>query len=254
MNASPFDLSTKSALVTGASSGMGEETAKALAAAGARVAIVGRNEERLERVRSEIEAAGGEVTAIVRDVTGDGAPESIVEEAAKAMGGIDVLANIAGVMELGPLVESSGESLDRQYAANVRAPFLITQAALPQLRKSGGAVIFFSSMAAHAAFPESAAYTATKGAVEALARQLAVELGPQGIRVNAVAPGEIVTPMNDELYREHPEFLEEVKEFTPARRLGYPDDVAPAVVFLASDAAKFVYGVSLVVDGGQVAR
>ena len=115
-------------------------------------------------------------------------------------------------------------------------------------------MIFISSMAALAAFPESAAYTATKGAIDALARQLAVELAPEGIRVNSIAPGEIDTPMNTEFYAEHPEFVEEMKEFTPARRLGKATDIAPVAVFLGSDMARFVYGVTLPVDGGIVAR
>jgi NAD(P)-dependent dehydrogenase (short-subunit alcohol dehydrogenase family) len=244
-------LEGKVALVTGASSGMGEEITKAMAAAGAGVVAVGRNQERLERVVAD---AGGEVFAIARDLTEDGAPQAVVDEAVGRMGKLDILANVAGIMELGPLVETPVESLDRQYRTNVRAPFELTQAALPHLLQAGGAIIFISSMAALAAFPESAAYTATKGAIDAVARQLAVELAPQGVRVNAIAPGEIDTPMNAEFYAEHPEFVEEMKEFTPARRLGKATDIAPAAVFLASDMARFVYGVSLPVDGGIVAR
>ena len=244
-------LEGKVALVTGASSGMGEEITKAMAAAGAGVVAVGRNEERLERVVAE---AGGDVFAVARDLTEDGAPQAVVDEAVGRMGKLDILANVAGIMELGPLAETPVESLDRQYRTNVRAPFELTQAALPHLLQSGGAIIFISSMAALAAFPESAAYTATKGAIDAVARQLAVELAPQGVRVNAIAPGEIDTPMNTEFYAEHPEFVEEMEAFTPARRLGKATDIAPAAVFLASDMARFVYGVSLPVDGGIVAR
>lgn len=244
-------LEGKVALVTGASSGMGEEITKAMAAAGAGVVAVGRNEERLERVVAE---AGSEAFAIARDLTEDGAPKAVVDEAVERMGKLDILANVAGIMELGPLAETPVDSLDRQFRTNVRAPFELTQAALPHLREARGAIIFISSMAALAAFPESAAYTATKGAIEALARQLAVELAPDGIRVNAIAPGEIDTPMNTEFYAEHPEFVEEMQEFTPAGRLGKATDIAPAAVFLASDMAGFVYGVSLPVDGGIVAR
>lgn len=244
-------LEGKVALVTGASSGMGEEITKAMAAAGARVVAVGRNQERLERV---VAAAAGDVFAIARDLTEDGAPQAVVDEAVGQMGKLDILANVAGIMELGPLAGTPVESLDRQYRTNVRAPFELTQAALPHLLQSGGAIIFISSMAALAAFPESAAYTATKGAIDAVARQLAVELAPQGVRVNAIAPGEIDTPMNTEFYAEHPEFVEEMEEFTPAGRLGRATDIAPAAVFLASDMASFVYGVSLPVDGGIVAR
>jgi len=247
-------LEGKVALVTGASSGMGEEITKAMAAAGAAVAAVGRNEERLERVVAEAHGDGGEVFAIARDLTEDGAAQAVVDEAVERMGKLDILANVAGIMELGPLGETPVESLDRQFRTNVRAPFELTQAALPHLREAKGAIIFISSMAALAAFPESAAYTATKGAIDAVARQLAVELAPQGVRVNAIAPGEIDTPMNTEFYAEHPEFVEEMEEFTPAGRLGKATDIAPAAVFLVSDMARFVYGVSLPVDGGIVAR
>lgn len=247
-------LEGKAALVTGASSGMGEEITKAMAAAGASVGAVGRNEERLERVVADAQGGGGEVFAIARDLTEDGATQAVVDEAVERMGKLDILANVAGIMELGPLAETPVESLDRQYRTNVRVPFELTQAALPHLREAGGAIIFISSMAALAAFPESAAYTASKGAIDAVARQLAVELAPQGVRVNAIAPGEIDTPMNTEFYAEHPEFVEEMEEFTPAGRLGKATDIAPAAVFLASDMARFVYGVSLPVDGGVVAR
>jgi NAD(P)-dependent dehydrogenase (short-subunit alcohol dehydrogenase family) len=244
-------LEGKVALVTGASSGMGEEITKAMAAAGAGVIAIGRNEERLERVVAD---AGGDVFAIARDLTDDGAAQAVVDEAVQRMGKLDILANVAGIMELAPLGETPVESLDRQFRTNVRVPFELTQAALPHLRESKGAIIFISSMAALAAFPESAAYTSTKGAIEALARQLAVELAPDGIRVNAIAPGEIDTPMNTDFYAENPEFVEQMEEFTPAGRLGKASDIAPAAVFLASDMARFVYGVSLPVDGGIVAR
>jgi NAD(P)-dependent dehydrogenase (short-subunit alcohol dehydrogenase family) len=199
-------------------------------------------------------AGGGAVVAVVRDLTEEGAPQAVVGEAVERLGRLDVLANVAGIMELGPLGETPVESLDRQFRTNVRVPFELSQAALPHLRESKGAIIFISSMAALAAFPESAAYTSTKGAIEALARQLAVELAPDGIRVNAIAPGEIDTPMNTDFYAEHPEFVEQMEEFTPAGRLGKASDIAPAAVFLASDMARFVYGVSLPVDGGIVAR
>jgi NAD(P)-dependent dehydrogenase (short-subunit alcohol dehydrogenase family) len=248
-------LEGKVALVTGASSGMGEEITKAMAAAGAGVVAIGRNEERLERVVADAgNAGGGAVVAVVSDLTEEGAPQAVVGEAVERLGRLDVLANVAGIMELGPLGETPVESLDRQFRTNVRVPFELSQAALPHLRESKGAIIFISSMAALAAFPESAAYTSTKGAIEALARQLAVELAPDGIRVNAIAPGEIDTPMNTDFYAEHPEFVKQMEEFTPAGRLGKASDIAPAAVFLASDMARFVYGVSLPVDGGIVAR
>jgi 3-oxoacyl-[acyl-carrier protein] reductase len=244
-------LAGKHALITGGSSGMGEEISRQMAAAGARVTIVGRNEKRLNGVVEEI---GSAAFAIARDISEDGVADEILAAAAERHGPVSILANVAGIMELGPIEDTTADSLDRQYRTNVRAPFLLTKAALPQLRATRGVVIFISSMAALAAFPESCAYTSTKGAIDAMARQLAVELAPQGIRVNSIAPGEIDTPMNTEFYKEHPEFVEEMKEFTPAGRLGLATDIAPAAVFLASDMARFVYGVTLPVDGGVVAR
>jgi NAD(P)-dependent dehydrogenase (short-subunit alcohol dehydrogenase family) len=250
----PASLADKVALVTGASSGMGEEITKAMAVAGARVVAVGRDSERLGRVVAEASEGGAEVVGITRDLTDESAAEAVVEEAVERFGRLDVLANVAGIMELAPIGETPVESLERQFRTNVRVPFELTQAALPKLRESRGSVILVSSMAALAAFPESAAYTITKGAIDALGRQLAVELAPEGVRVNTIAPGEIDTPMNREFYAEHPEFVEYMEEFTPARRLGKATDIAPVAVFLASDMAGFVYGVTIPVDGGVVAR
>jgi NAD(P)-dependent dehydrogenase (short-subunit alcohol dehydrogenase family) len=247
-------LDGKAALVTGATSGIGRQVAVEMARAGAAVVAVGRDRERLAGVVDEISGAGGTVHGIARDLVEESAAADVVAEAVERAGGIDVLANVAGRLELGWFEQTPLESLDRQYAANVRAPYALTQAALPHLRERRGAVIFLSSGAALAAFPESSAYSASKGAIESLTRQLAVELGPMGVRVNAIAPGEIDTPMNAPIYEAHPGFKDEVAELTPAKRLGAPDDVAPVAVFLASDAARFVYGVSLLVDGGQLAR
>jgi NAD(P)-dependent dehydrogenase (short-subunit alcohol dehydrogenase family) len=247
-------LESKRALVTGASSGMGAEIAKAYAAAGAQVTMAARNASRLAQVRDEIEAAGGSVKAIVCDLVVAGAAQDLVAKAREAMGGIDVLANVAGVMDLAPFEDTALSSLDRQLETNVRAPFALTQAALPSLLESRGSIVFVSSLAAMAAFPESSAYSASKGAIDALSRQLAAELGPRGVRVNAIAPGEIDTPMNADFYAAHPDWLETIAGLTPARRIGKPEEVAQAAVFLASEMAGFVYGVSLPVDGGLLAQ
>ena len=247
-------LEGKVALATGSTSGIGRRTAVELAQAGAQVVAVGRNAERLEKVVQEIADGGGTVHGVARDLVEADAPSAVVAEAVDRFGGLDVLVNVAGIMELGPFEDTPLDSLDRQYAANVRSPFALTQAALPHLRERRGTVIFISSEAALAAFPDSSAYSASKGAIEALTRQLAVELGPQGVRVNAVAPGEIDTPLNQEFYAANPGFVDGVIEFTPARRIGTPEDIASVVVFLASDSARFVYGISIPVDGGQLAR
>lgn len=255
MTAASFDLSAKAALITGASSGMGEETALQMAGAGASVCLVARHEGRLRRVAGEIRSRGGSAHPIVRDLTEPGAAHDVVRESVQEMGTVDILVNVAGIFEPGPFEVTTTESLTRQYETNLLAPFILTQAALPHLSARGnGVVIFVSSMAALAGFSEVAAYSASKGAIEALGRSLAVELAPKGVRVNVIAPGEIDTPMNEDYYRDHPEVVKEMSAFTPAGRLGVAADIAPVAVFLASDAARFVYGTSIPVDGGVVAR
>jgi NAD(P)-dependent dehydrogenase (short-subunit alcohol dehydrogenase family) len=249
---SQFDLSSKVAVVTGASSGIGAEIARQMAAAGARIFAVGRNKERLEGVAKEIKEQGGACHAFPIDLTQKDAPKAIVSEAINAYGSFNVLVNNAGIHEYGPFEDFPLESLDRQWLTHVRAPFEMVQLALPQLR-NGGVVIFTSSIAGHRSFPESVAYCATKGAVELMTKAMTAELAGQGIRFNAIAPGEIATAMSRDLHKD-PEFVKFATESTPLGRIGKPDDIAPVAVFLASDAAKFVHGVSLPVDGGWLAR
>ncbi len=252
MAKSHYDLSSKVAVVTGASSGIGAEIARQMAAAGAHLFAVGRNKGRLEGVANEIKEQGGVCHAFPIDLTDKDAPRSIVSEAKKVFGSFNVLVNNAGIHEYGPFETFPLESLDRQWITHVRAPFEMVQLALPQLH-NGGVVIFTSSIAGHRSFPESVAYCATKGAVELMTKAMAAELAGQGIRVNAIAPGEIATPMSRDLHKD-PEFVRFAIESTPLGRIGKPDDVAPVAVFLASDAAEFVHGISLPVDGGWLAR
>jgi NAD(P)-dependent dehydrogenase (short-subunit alcohol dehydrogenase family) len=240
-----FRLDGKVAIVTGASSGIGAAIAEAMAQAGANVVLVGRDAERLAGVA---QLCGERSATITADVTADDAPARIAEGALAAFGRIDSIVHSAGIFEPKPFPESSVESLDDQWRVNVRAPYAITQAALPHLGP-GSSVIFISSIAGHIGFPNSAAYCATKGAVEGLVKSLAVELAPRDIRVNALAPGNIHSPMNAEYFRS-PEYERAMIERTPAGRVGVVEDIAPVVVFLASEAARYVYGASLLVDGG----
>jgi glucose 1-dehydrogenase len=242
-----FRLDGKAAIVTGASSGIGLAIAVAMADAGARLVLCGRDEERLAACGERV----GEHRLVAVDVNADDAPERIVGAAVDAFGGIDVLVHSAGIFEPMPFTETTAESFDRQWHTNVRAPFLLTQRAAPHLRP-GGSVIFISSIAGHVAFPNSAAYCASKGAVELMAKALATEFSP-GIRVNVIAPGNIKTPMNEAL-RAQPGYEDATGELTPAGRHGEPEEIAAAVVFVASDAASFVHGASFLVDGGWTAR
>lgn len=245
-------LDAKCAIVTGATSGIGAAIARAIAAAGAHVVLVGRHTERLAQAKEAIEADGGEARTVQVDLTADDSPAKIVAAAVDWLGRVDVIVHSAGLFEPLPFEQSSLESFDRQMNLNVRAPFALTQAALPHLPE-GGVVLFISSIAGHAAFPNSAAYCASKGAVELMTRALAVELAPRGIRVNALAPGNIRTPMNEHLLASA-EYEASMIERTPFGRVGVVDDIAPVAVFMASDAARYVHGASLLVDGGWAAQ
>jgi len=245
---SGFRLDGKAAIVTGASSGIGVAAAEAMARAGARLLLVGRDEERLGRCAERV----GEHRVVAVDVTAALAPRAIVQAALDAFGAIDVIVHSAGIFEPMPFEETTVESLERQWLTNVRAPFLITQAALPHLHP-GSSVIFISSIAGYVGFPNSVAYCATKGGVELMTRALALELSPRGVRVNTIAPGNIKTPMN-ERFRAMPGYEEKMAALTPAGRHGEPEEIAAAIVFVASDEASFVHGASFLVDGGWTAR
>jgi len=245
-----IDLTTKSALVTGASSGIGAEIAVTLAAAGARVAIVGRNAERLAVTADRIRATGGTPLVISADLTADGTAESIVARAVAEFGRLTTLVHAAGVFEPAPITAGI-EYLDRALAMNVRAPFALTAVAVPHLRH-GGAVIFVSSMGGHVGFAGCAAYGASKGAIELLVKSLAVEEAPNGLRVVAVAPGNVRTPMNADFFSD-PAFEAAEIASTPLGRIGEVEDIAPTVAFLASDLASYITGTSFLIDGGVVA-
>jgi NAD(P)-dependent dehydrogenase (short-subunit alcohol dehydrogenase family) len=241
-------LEGKVAIVTGASSGIGFACAEAMSGAGAKVVLVGRDHDRL----AECAARCGEHIVVAVDLVEDGAPDQIVAETLEAFGEITSLLHMAGIFVPSPLAEAPLEDFDRQWRLNVRAPYALTQAALPHLGRDSS-VTFVSSIAGQVAFPNSAAYCATKGAVEQLTKALAVELAPVGIRVNSIAPGNIRTPMNEQLLQD-PDYEQMYLDGTPYGRVGIVEDIAPLAVFLASDAAAYIHGESILVDGGWAAR
>ena len=245
------DLSNKIALVTGASRGIGRATAARLAEAGARVIVhYSASKAAADELVGEIRAKGGQADAVGGDLSAPDAAHKLAE-AVKALGieKLDVLVNNAGVANLGALQDQTVEDFDRHFAINVRAPYFLTQQLLPLLGE-GSSVIFLSSVVARVAFDGTSAYSATKGAVEVITRNLAKELGPRGIRVNAIAPGAIDTDMAQGFIGSD-EGREYVKNMQALKRIGQPDDIADAVLFFASDDSRWVDGRSLEVSGGS---
>jgi glucose 1-dehydrogenase len=243
-----FSLEGRVAIVTGASSGIGASIARAMSEAGAKVVLVGRDEQRLARSAEQC----GEHRVVAVDLVKDDAPARIVADTLDAFGRVDSIVHTAGIFWPKPLVDAPLSDFDMQWRVNVKAPYALTQAALPHMKRDSS-VIFVSSIAGHVAFPNSAAYCATKGAIEQLTKALAVELAPAGIRVNAIAPGNIRTPMNEELLKSK-EYEQMYLDNTPYGRVGVVEDIAPLAVFLASDGARYIHGESILVDGGWAAR
>jgi NAD(P)-dependent dehydrogenase (short-subunit alcohol dehydrogenase family) len=243
-----FSLDGSVVVITGASSGMGFACAQAMSEAGARVVLVGRDRERLELCAKRC----GEHRIVTVDLIESDSPAQIVRATIDAFGALTSLLHMAGIFLPRPFVAQPLEDFDMQWKVNVRAPYALTQAALPHMKRDAS-VTFVSSIAGQVAFPNSAAYCATKGAIEQLTKALAVELAPAGIRVNSIAPGNIRTPMNEKLL-ESKKYEQMYIEGTPYGRVGVVEDVAPLAVFLASDAARYVHGESILVDGGWAAR
>ena len=250
-----FRLDGRTALVTGAGRGIGRASAIALAHAGAEVWLAARTPSDLDAAAAEINAAGGRAHVMVCDVTDAVA----VNRAIAALPSLDVLVNNAGMNIPQPFVDVSEDNLDRVLNLNIRAMFITAQAAVKKMletsaRKSrGGSVINITSQMGHVGAPTRTVYCLTKHAIEGFTKALAVELAPQNIRVNSIAPTFLETPMTAPMFAK-PEFAKWVMDRIPLGRLGQLDEVAAAVVFVASDAASLMTGTSLVIDGGWTAQ
>ena len=243
-------LTGKTALVTGASRGIGRATALALAAAGAQVLVhFGSGEKEAAAVVDEIRRAGGKAEKIAADLRASEGPHQLAERVRAIIGGrLDVLVANAGIAKAATLEETTVDDFDALFAVNVRAPYFLVQQLLPALCK-GSSIVLLSSLAAHASVGTLSAYSATKGAIDTLVKHWAAALGPRGIRVNAVAPGVVETEMSS--FTKTDAGREATLGMQALQRLAQPEDIASAVAFLVSDQARWITGDTLRVDGGS---
>jgi len=233
-------------LITGGGTGIGKATASAFIAKGAKVVITGRRQSVLEETTQEL---GEQAYFIAGDVSKEGEPARIIEETIRKFGRLDVLVNNAGTGKMGPLTETSDEDIESIYRTNVFAPLALIREATTHLANSKGAVINISSVAARGMMPGVAAYASSKAAVDHATRLLAAELGPMGIRVNAVAPGLTDTDITADV-KSNEEMLGMIIAQTPMGRLGEPKDIANAVLLLSDSRAGWITGQSVQAGGG----
>ncbi len=235
------------ALITGGGTGLGLGIATAMAEAGARVTILGRREPVLKDAVSRI---GHNAEYVVGDI-GDIASVPEIVKSVEARAPVDILINNAGTHHKAPTLETTDDDMARVIGTNLFGSFAMTrEVARAMAGRKRGSVVMITSMTAILGLPQVASYSASKSALQGLTRQLAVEFGAMGIRVNAVAPGFIETDMNRDIFEKDPDRLERILAQTPLGGLGEPSDVAGAVVYLSSPAARFVTGICLPVDGG----
>jgi meso-butanediol dehydrogenase / (S,S)-butanediol dehydrogenase / diacetyl reductase len=250
-------LKNKVALITGGSLGLGKETAILFAKEGAKVVITGRTEKTLEKTVEEAKKEGLQLDLLVSDVAKEEDCKEAMDFVIKKYGRIDILFNNAGVLYTGTTHETPTEIWDKTFAVNARGTYLMSRYAIPHMLKQGkGCIINNSSILGLKAVPGVAAYNATKGAVTQLTRSMALEYASKGIRVNAICPGTIVTPMVEGLFEQigDKKSAEELfKSFHPIGRLGRPEEIAHAVLFLCDDNVEFMTGTMLSVDGGWIA-
>jgi len=245
------DLSGQTAIVTGASRGIGKAIALELGKAGARVACVARNPEKLRATVDQIQEAGGTATAYLCDVTESAAVTQVIETVIDAWGQLDILVNNAGITRDTLIPRMSDEDWDSVLTTNLRSVFLFTRtASMAMMRKRSGRIINISSVSGIMGNPGQANYSASKAGIIGMTQTVARELASRKVTVNAICPGFIATEMTEAL---GPAVEEEVKKRVPARRLGQAEEIADAVLYLASQSASYITGQVLTLDGGLTA-
>lgn len=247
-------LKDKVAIITGGGSGIGRASAELFAREGAKVVVADFNEKAGQETAGAIRRAGGEAIFVRVDVSNSAQVQQLVDTTLRIYGGIDILVNNAGVLLFGTALDTNQEDWERVIAINLTGTFLVSKAVLPHMiARGGGAIVnLTSSTGAHDAAANTVAYVTSKGGVALLTRAMAIDHAKHHVRVNAVAPGPTDTPMLREAMS--PEQLAAFAATFPMGRLGRPEELARAILFLASDEASFVTGAILAVDGGQTAQ
>ncbi len=243
-------LNNKTAIITGGATGIGLACARLFTREGARVAILRRRQNWLAQAGKQI---GDSVLAVQGDITHEQDIQRLVDTTLKELGKVDILINNAGTFTGGPLHETDAEAWDRVFNINMTGVFQLTRRVLPSMVEQGsGSIIHISSILGIVAMPQTAAYNASKGALNQFSKSIAVEYGAQGIRSNALCPGMIETEMTEELRSDTALMAEWIKDY-PLGRFGQPEEVAQACLFLASDESAFITGTTLPIDGGYTA-
>jgi 3-oxoacyl-[acyl-carrier protein] reductase len=252
MNPNSKRLVGKVAIITGAAQGQGKAAALRFAQEGAGVVCFDIQAlEKIQHVVDEIRKLGSDGIAIQGDVSKGSDLDKCVDSTIRKFGRIDILVNCAGINILKPFLEQTEEDYDRVMNVNLKGPFLFTQKVIPQMLKQGkGRIINYASIDSFVGEENCSAYVASKGAIKSLTNTLALEFAAKGININAIAPGQIDTPMLRQFTDGHPEVEDWMIKNTPARRIGRPEDTAAAAVWLALDETDFIHGSTLIVDGG----
>lgn len=243
-------LKDKRALITGGTSGIGLETARRFVAEGARLAITGKNPATLDAARKEL---GENVLVIASDASEIAAQKNVAETVRQAFGGLDILFANAGIADLRPIEQWDEAGFDRSFSLNFKGPYFLIQALLPVFANPA-AIVLNASVNAHIGMPNTSIYGATKAALLSLTRTLSGELISRGIRVNAVSPGPISTPLYGKLGLSEADLKAvsaSIQSQVPAGRFGNPSEIANAVIFLASDESAFTVGAEILIDGGM---